>query len=73
MNEAQPLDPARAGSWHAVHRDAVAIDDLGLSEVLVQAWDAAERMIEDYEYRELRVNVGLTDRDFDTGNPAYNF
>jgi len=39
----------------------------------VQAWDAAERMIEDYEYRDLRVNVGLKDRDFDTGNPAYNF
>lgn len=39
----------------------------------VQAWDAAERMIEDYEYRELRVNVGLKDRDFETSNPAYNF
>jgi len=39
----------------------------------VQAWDASERLVEDYEYRDLRVNVGLRDRDFATDNPAYNF
>lgn len=39
----------------------------------VQAWDAGDRLVEDYEYRDLRVNVGLRDRDFAEDNPAYNF
>jgi len=39
----------------------------------VQAFDAGERLIEDYEYRDLRVNVGLQARDFATDNPAYHF
>ena len=28
---------------------------------------------EEYNYRDLRLNVGLTDRDFDPDNPHYNF
>ncbi len=39
----------------------------------VQAWDAGDRLLEDYEYRDLRINVGLRDRDFAIDNPAYNF
>ncbi|MBK9756318.1 MAG: DUF1571 domain-containing protein [Nannocystis sp.] len=39
----------------------------------VQAWDAGDRLVEDYEYRDLRVNVGLRDRDFAEDNPAYKF
>ncbi len=39
----------------------------------VQAWDAGDRLVEDYEYRDLRVNVGLRDRDFAEDNPAYDF
>lgn len=33
----------------------------------------APRLIESYEYHDLQTNVGLTDRDFDTGNPDYTF
>lgn len=39
----------------------------------VQVWDAKEQLLEDYEYRDLRVNVGLRDQDFAEDNPAYNF
>jgi hypothetical protein len=61
-----------AAGYYAPHlRICVFVASKLLSRV--QAWDAAERMIEDYEYRELRVNVGLRDGDFDTGNPAYDF
>ena len=30
-------------------------------------------LIEEYTYEELRINVGLTDRDFDHSNPAYGY
>jgi len=30
-------------------------------------------VLEEYNYLNLKVNVGLTDRDFDPNNPAYNF
>ncbi len=30
-------------------------------------------IIESYEYHDLKTNVGLTDRDFDTANPDYTF
>ena len=39
----------------------------------VRVWDAEEVLLEDYEYRDLRINVGLRDLDFDSANPRYNF
>lgn len=39
----------------------------------VQVWDAREQLLEDYEYRDLKTNVGLRDLDFDSTNPKYNF
>lgn len=39
----------------------------------IQVWDANEQLLEDYEYRDLRINVGLRDQDFAEDNPAYNF
>jgi len=39
----------------------------------VQVWDAREQLLEDYEYRDLKTNVGLRDADFDSTNPKYNF
>lgn len=33
----------------------------------------APRLIEEYTYLDLKVNVGLTDRDFDAENPDYRF
>lgn len=42
----------------------------------VQAWDledGAMRLVEDYTFRDLRVDVGLTDQDFDPANPSYGF
>jgi hypothetical protein len=35
--------------------------------------DAEPEMIESYEYRDLKLNVGLTDADFDVKNPEYQF
>lgn len=43
---------------------------------LVQVWDAEDgeiRLVEDYSYADVRLNVGLTLRDFDPRNPEYEF
>ena len=40
------------------------------------AWmneDGAYRQVEDYAFRQQRINVGLTDADFDADNPSYGF
>ena len=42
----------------------------------IKSWDeedGAFRLVEDYGYENVRVNVGLTDLDFDPDNPAYGF
>jgi hypothetical protein len=42
----------------------------------VQVWDfedGAMRLVEDYGYGKMRLNVGLDDSDFDPDNPAYDF
>jgi len=42
----------------------------------IQAWDVEGGMlqlVEDYGYEGLRINIGLTDVDFDPDNKAYNF
>lgn len=35
--------------------------------------EAKPKVIEEYTYLDVKVNVGLTDADFDPQNPAYNF
>lgn len=52
-------------------RVCVFVDGKLLSRI--QIWDGAGRLVEDYEYEKLRVNVGLSARDFDSTNPAYDF
>lgn len=42
----------------------------------IRSWDVEDgemRLVEDYGYEDVRVNVGLTDADFDPDNPAYGF
>ena len=44
--------------------------------VTIRNWDVEDgalRLVEDYGYEGVQVNVGLTDLDFDPDNPAYGF
>lgn len=41
--------------------------------VSVKIWDVTERLVEFYTYSEYKINVGLTERDFDVNNEEYNF
>jgi outer membrane lipoprotein-sorting protein len=39
----------------------------------ITIWDGEDNQIEDYGFEDVKLNVGLTDADFDPENPAYNF
>lgn len=39
--------------------------------IVVYGWD--DRLLEKYDYSQLKLNTGLTEADFDTKNPAHNF
>jgi len=36
-------------------------------------YDINNKLLEDYEFWDLKVNVGLTEMDFDIKNPKYKF
>lgn len=61
------------------HRVRIFIDDaLGLP-IRLEGYDwpkhvgAAPELVEEYTYGHLKLNPGLTDRDFDPGNPSYAY
>lgn len=39
----------------------------------IQVWDAEGALLEDYGFQDTKINVGLTDADFDPENAEYNF
>jgi hypothetical protein len=39
--------------------------------VIIRDWQG--RLYEQYDYTEVKLNAGLTSRDFDPGNPEYHF
>ncbi len=40
---------------------------------MAEEWRAAPELIEAYTYLNMKLNVGLTDADFDIHNPVYRF
>ena len=61
------------------HLARIFVDDNLNVPVRYEAYDwpkvegAKPELIEAYTYLNMRLNVGLTDADFDIGNPAYRF
>lgn len=61
------------------HQAQIFIDDAHNVPIRYIAYDwprsqgAKPEIIEEYNYMNLKVNVGLTDADFDPENPKYNF
>jgi outer membrane lipoprotein-sorting protein len=41
--------------------------------VAVKVYDWDDRLIEHYRYTNIQINPGLTDLDFSTENPNYDF
>lgn len=61
------------------HRAQIFIDHELKIPIRYAAWSWPQRereplvLEEEYTYREVKLNVGLTDRDFDPDNPEYNY
>jgi hypothetical protein len=55
------------------HRVIVSIDKSMALPVSVTIFDWSEGLVEEYVFRDLKINVGFTENDFDPGNPDYYF
>ena len=69
------LPKAQDASFYATKAKVCAYDDLKLPASF-EVWDVEDgslRMVERFVFGDLKVNVGLTDTDFDPDNPAYGF
>jgi len=60
------------------HRARIFVDEARTLPVRFEAYDWPDAtgqppLLEEYTYLDLKLNVGLTDRDFDPANPAYSF
>jgi outer membrane lipoprotein-sorting protein len=61
------------GRGYYGHKVVIAVDQSLLLPVKATVFGWNDELLEEYEYDELQLNVGLTDRDFDTDNPEYHF
>ena len=65
-----PKDPAKK---YYCYRAIVTIDDELKLPVGVNVYDWNDKLIEDYRYKNIQINPGLTDQDFSPENPNYSF
>jgi outer membrane lipoprotein-sorting protein len=55
------------------HRIRINFDEQLLLPLRIVVYDWDGRLLEKYEYSQLKLNTGLTTTDFDVKNPAYSF
>jgi outer membrane lipoprotein-sorting protein len=67
------LTTPKTATGYLAHRIVVTIDLATRLPVAVELFDANGDFLASYTYKELIVNPGLTDRDFDPTNPQYTF
>lgn len=65
--------PSAAGAHYYAARARVCFDLRSRMPTRVTVWDAQDQLLEDYGYAKVKLDVGLTDLDFDPANPAYKF
>jgi hypothetical protein len=65
--------PKEKTTTYYCHRAVVNIDTELKLPIKVQIFDAADVLVETYGYEDLRLNAGLTEKDFDPSNAAYGF
>jgi len=73
----EPTDPSAGDAVFVPryygHRFQLWIDAQLKLPIKAAVYDERGRLYESFEFRDLKVNVGLTDFDFDPRNPAYRF
>lgn len=65
-----PADPAKG---YYAPRVVMDFDLNSKLPIQIAVYDAEDRLLEQYGYEDLQLDVGLTDRDFDPANPDYKF
>lgn len=55
------------------HRVIVSIDKSMSLPASISIFDWSARLAEEYVFRDLKINVGFTEHDFDPDNPEYNY
>jgi len=65
--------PAKKDSGYYGHRARVCVSEATGLPTRTTIWDHRNLMVEDMIFADVKLNVGLTDKDFDPENPAYNF
>lgn len=69
------LDKAKDPSFYATAAE-ICLHTANKMPIKLKIWNkegGKERLIEDYGYENVKVNVGLTDKDFDPENKEYKF
>lgn len=62
-----------AGKGYYGHKVQICIDKATSLPVKLTVYGWKNEFLEEYRFDSIRPNVGLTDRDFDIGNPEYRF
>ncbi len=73
VREIEGILPADLAAGYYCHRVILSFDEEHQLPIRAVVFDAENRLVEDYTYTQLRLNSGLSDKDFDPGNPAYGF
>jgi len=63
----------KTATGYLAHRAVVTIDLATRLPVAVELFGTSDELLASYTYKDLIVNPGLTDRDFDPTNPQYTF
>jgi Protein of unknown function (DUF1571) len=72
-HEVEGILPSDPDAGYYCHRVVVSFDLENRLPVRAVIYDWAEQLVEEYTYTQLRLNPGLTTRDFDPENPEYGF
>lgn len=73
VHQVEGLLPRDPGAGYYCYRILVSIDQENDLPIRVVVYDWDDRIVEEYEYTQLQMNVGLTDQDFDPDNQDYGF
>lgn len=65
------LFPERQGFY--AHRIRLCFCPMLNLPLKVSIFDGSGRLVEDYEFHDLKINVGLSENDFEPHNPQYGF
>jgi hypothetical protein len=65
--------PADRRPEYYCHRAVVGFDTELELPVMVSIYDAEDKLLEEYRYEGLKLDVGLSEKDFDEDNPEYGF